>query len=159
MNILLWHVHGSWTTSFVQGKHRYLIPVNDARDADLDACLALAERVPEAEGDAAVRHLDGRLAEAPDGRRRQRPVLDDAAVDVVVIGSSTDVHEEHVLAAVHDALARFAAPLPRARQPNDAQRRAALASDVGGLPMDVLRTAERKVDHARRYGRVREFVD
>ncbi|GAA4603912.1 glycosyltransferase involved in cell wall biosynthesis [Actinoplanes octamycinicus] len=32
MNILLWHVHGSWTTSFVQGKHRYLIPVNEARD-------------------------------------------------------------------------------------------------------------------------------
>ncbi|WP_433306297.1 glycosyltransferase [Actinoplanes sp. CA-030573] len=32
MNILLWHVHGSWTTSFVQGKHRYLIPVNAARD-------------------------------------------------------------------------------------------------------------------------------
>jgi hypothetical protein len=32
MNILLWHVHGSWTTSFVQGKHRYLIPVNDERD-------------------------------------------------------------------------------------------------------------------------------
>ena len=33
MNILLWHVHGSWTTAFVQGKHRYLIPVNAARDA------------------------------------------------------------------------------------------------------------------------------
>jgi hypothetical protein len=33
MNILLWHVHGSWTTAFVQGKHRYLIPVNQARDA------------------------------------------------------------------------------------------------------------------------------
>lgn len=32
MNILLWHVHGSWTTSFVQGKHRYLVPVNEARD-------------------------------------------------------------------------------------------------------------------------------
>jgi hypothetical protein len=32
MNILLWHVHGSWTTAFVQGKHRYLVPVNDARD-------------------------------------------------------------------------------------------------------------------------------
>lgn len=26
MNILLWHVHGSWTTSFVQGPHRYLLP-------------------------------------------------------------------------------------------------------------------------------------
>ena len=26
MNILIWHVHGSWTTAFVQGPHRYLIP-------------------------------------------------------------------------------------------------------------------------------------
>ena len=33
MNVLLWHVHGSWTTSFVQGKHRYLVPVNADRDA------------------------------------------------------------------------------------------------------------------------------
>jgi hypothetical protein len=32
VNILLWHVHGSWTTSFVQGKHRYIVPVNPARD-------------------------------------------------------------------------------------------------------------------------------
>jgi glycosyltransferase involved in cell wall biosynthesis len=32
MNILLWHVHGSWTTAFVQGKHQYLVPVNAARD-------------------------------------------------------------------------------------------------------------------------------
>jgi len=32
VNILLWHVHGSWTTSFVHGKHRYLVPVNAARD-------------------------------------------------------------------------------------------------------------------------------
>ncbi len=31
MNILLWHVHGSWTTAFVQGKHRYLIPVTPDR--------------------------------------------------------------------------------------------------------------------------------
>jgi hypothetical protein len=32
VNVLLWHVHGSWTTAFVQGKHRYLIPVNTGRD-------------------------------------------------------------------------------------------------------------------------------
>ena len=31
MNILLWHVHGSWTTSFVHGKHRYLVPVTPDR--------------------------------------------------------------------------------------------------------------------------------
>jgi hypothetical protein len=33
MRILLWHVHGSWTTAFVQGSHTYLVPVNPARDA------------------------------------------------------------------------------------------------------------------------------
>jgi glycosyltransferase involved in cell wall biosynthesis len=26
VNVLVWHVHGSWTTAFVQGRHRYLIP-------------------------------------------------------------------------------------------------------------------------------------
>lgn len=31
MRILLWHVHGSWTTSFVQGAHDYLIPVTPDR--------------------------------------------------------------------------------------------------------------------------------
>ena len=31
MNILLWHVHGSWTTAFVQGQHRYLVPVTPDR--------------------------------------------------------------------------------------------------------------------------------
>ena len=27
MNVLIWHVHGSWTTALVQGRHRYLVPV------------------------------------------------------------------------------------------------------------------------------------
>ncbi|TSD99583.1 glycosyltransferase family 4 protein [Skermania sp. ID1734] len=30
MNVLVWHVHGSWMTSFVHGRHRYLIPKLDA---------------------------------------------------------------------------------------------------------------------------------
>ncbi|MBC3192296.1 glycosyltransferase [Pseudonocardia sp. C8] len=29
MSVLLWHVHGSWTGSFVAGRHRYLIPELD----------------------------------------------------------------------------------------------------------------------------------
>jgi hypothetical protein len=33
-NVLLWHVHGSWTESFVQGRHHYLLPLNSAEDAD-----------------------------------------------------------------------------------------------------------------------------
>ena len=34
MRILLWHVHGSWTTSFVQGAHEYLLPVVPDRGPD-----------------------------------------------------------------------------------------------------------------------------
>jgi glycosyltransferase involved in cell wall biosynthesis len=34
VNVLLWHVHGSYTTSFVQGSHRYLLPVVPDRGPD-----------------------------------------------------------------------------------------------------------------------------
>jgi glycosyltransferase involved in cell wall biosynthesis len=34
MNIVLWHVHGSWTTAFVQGAHTYLLPVAPDRGPD-----------------------------------------------------------------------------------------------------------------------------
>jgi Glycosyl transferases group 1 len=34
VRILLWHVHGSWTTSFVQGAHEYLLPVTSDRGPD-----------------------------------------------------------------------------------------------------------------------------
>ncbi|MEV8557995.1 glycosyltransferase [Streptomyces sp. NPDC051917] len=34
MNILVWHVHGSWLTAFVQGPHTYLVPVTDDRGSD-----------------------------------------------------------------------------------------------------------------------------
>lgn len=34
MRILLWHVHGSWTTALVQGDHEYLLPVVADRGPD-----------------------------------------------------------------------------------------------------------------------------
>ncbi|MBX5470275.1 MAG: glycosyltransferase family 4 protein [Thermoleophilaceae bacterium] len=34
MRILIRHVHGSWTTAFVQGRHEYLIPVLPGRGPD-----------------------------------------------------------------------------------------------------------------------------
>ncbi|KQX62759.1 glycosyltransferase [Angustibacter sp. Root456] len=34
MRILLWHVHGSWTTAFVQGRHEYVVPVLPDRGPD-----------------------------------------------------------------------------------------------------------------------------
>jgi hypothetical protein len=33
-SLLVWHVHGSWMESLVAGQHRYVIPVNPAKDAD-----------------------------------------------------------------------------------------------------------------------------
>jgi glycosyltransferase involved in cell wall biosynthesis len=34
VRILLWHVHGAWTTAFVQGGHSYVVPVLRGRPAD-----------------------------------------------------------------------------------------------------------------------------
>lgn len=34
MKILLWHVHGSWTTAFVHGEHQYFVPVLPERNGD-----------------------------------------------------------------------------------------------------------------------------
>ncbi|MGY1651629.1 glycosyltransferase [Geodermatophilus sp. SYSU D01119] len=34
MKILLWHVHGSWTTAFLEGRHEYLLPVVPGRGPD-----------------------------------------------------------------------------------------------------------------------------
>jgi hypothetical protein len=34
MRILIWHVHGAWTTAFVHGHHDYLVPVVPGRGPD-----------------------------------------------------------------------------------------------------------------------------
>jgi hypothetical protein len=34
MRVLLWHVHGSYTTALVQGRHEYLLPVEPGRGPD-----------------------------------------------------------------------------------------------------------------------------
>ncbi|WP_327047362.1 glycosyltransferase [Microbispora sp. NBC_01189] len=34
MKIMVWHVHGSWTTSFVHGGHEYLVPLTPGRGPD-----------------------------------------------------------------------------------------------------------------------------
>jgi glycosyltransferase involved in cell wall biosynthesis len=34
VRILLWHVHGAWTTSFVHGRHDYVVPVLPGRGPD-----------------------------------------------------------------------------------------------------------------------------
>jgi hypothetical protein len=34
MRVLLWHVHGAWTTAFVHGPHEYVVPVVPDRGPD-----------------------------------------------------------------------------------------------------------------------------
>jgi len=87
VKILLWHVHGAWTTAFVHGDHDYVVPVVDGRGADgvglartYDWSRARVRELPpealaDEDFDVVVlqrpRELDG-LAEAWLGRRPGR---------------------------------------------------------------------------------------
>lgn len=66
MRILIWHVHGSWTTNFLQGVHSYLIPY-------------VPDRGPDGRGRAATWTWPASAVElSPDE-------LADSAIDVVVV--------------------------------------------------------------------------
>ncbi|NEK59076.1 glycosyltransferase family 4 protein [Geodermatophilus sabuli] len=72
MNVLLWHVHGSWTTAFVQGRHEYLLPVTP-------------DRGPDGLGRA-------RTWDWPASAREVTPeVLRDEEIDVVVLQRTRDL--------------------------------------------------------------------
>jgi glycosyltransferase involved in cell wall biosynthesis len=66
MRVLLWHVHGSWTTSFVQGGHDYLLPVTP-------------DRCPDGLGRARTWDWPGSVVEVPVAEMR------DCEPDVVVL--------------------------------------------------------------------------
>jgi hypothetical protein len=87
VNVLFWHVHGSWTTAFVHGRHRYLLPTlpergpwGGGRPAAWDWPEAAVEVSPDELADADVdvvvlqrpEELD--LAERWLGRRPGRDV-------------------------------------------------------------------------------------
>ncbi|GAA2207816.1 glycosyltransferase [Nonomuraea monospora] len=65
MRILIWHVHGSWTSAFIQGSHEYLLPLVPGRG-------------PDGRGRAATYDWPDRAREVPWDRLRDEPV------DVVV---------------------------------------------------------------------------
>ncbi|HET6812837.1 MAG TPA: glycosyltransferase [Actinomycetota bacterium] len=89
MRVLLWHVHGSWTTAFVQGRHEYLIPVTADRGPDglgrartwswpASAVEITREEAADAEVDMVVlqrpHELEGLAAQWLGGRRPGREV-------------------------------------------------------------------------------------
>ncbi len=69
MNILAWHIHGSWMTAFVQGSHKYFVPVLPDRSADgrgRAETWAWPESVVELSPDAlADQHLDLVILQRP----------------------------------------------------------------------------------------------
>jgi hypothetical protein len=74
MRVLLWHVHGSWTTAFVQGGHEYLVPV-------------LPDRGPDGRGRA-------RTWEWPQSVREVGPEeAADSDVDVVILQRPEELHD------------------------------------------------------------------
>jgi glycosyltransferase involved in cell wall biosynthesis len=89
VRVLLWHVHGSWTTAFVQGRHEYLIPVTADRGPDglgrartwswpASAVEITREEAADAEVDVVVlqrpHELEGLAAQWLGGRRPGREV-------------------------------------------------------------------------------------
>ncbi|MFG2386543.1 glycosyltransferase [Streptomyces avermitilis] len=66
MRILIWHVHGSWTTAFVQGPHTYVVPV-------------IPDRGPDGVGRARTFDWPDNVIELPPERLR------DADIDVVIL--------------------------------------------------------------------------
>lgn len=74
MKVLLWHVHGSWTTALVHGEHEYLVPV-------------VAGRGPEGRGRAATYRW-------PDSAREvTAEEAADAEVDVVILQRPVELEE------------------------------------------------------------------
>jgi hypothetical protein len=94
VRVLLWHVHGSWTTALVQGDHQYLLPVVPDRGPDgrgraetWDWPPNAIEVTPEQAADADVDVLVVQRPEELDGVAQQwlggrRPGLDVPAVYV-----------------------------------------------------------------------------
>ncbi|GAA0327616.1 glycosyltransferase [Actinoallomurus spadix] len=75
MRVLIWHVHGSWATAFVQGPHTYVLPVTP-------------DRGPDGLGRARTWEWPANAVEVPPERLR------DEEIDVVVLQRP---HEERLV--------------------------------------------------------------
>jgi hypothetical protein len=93
VRILLWHVHGSWTTAFVQGRHDYVVPVVGDRGPEgrgrartWDWPANVVERTPEElrdeEFDVVVLQRPRELTELTEAWTGRRPGRDLPAIYV-----------------------------------------------------------------------------
>ncbi|MET0235652.1 MAG: glycosyltransferase family 4 protein [Kibdelosporangium sp.] len=67
LNVLVWHVHGAWTTSFIHGRHRYLLPTGCwgggrmGRDWPANAVEIPSEKVRDEPVDVVVLQEPGQI--------------------------------------------------------------------------------------------------
>lgn len=150
MRILIWHVHGSWTTAFVQGGHEYLIPVTGDRGPDgrgrartwdwpPAAVEVTREQAAEADVDVVVlqrpRELDGLAEEWLGGRRPGR--------DVAAVYVEHNAPQGRIAEMRHPAADRSDLTLVHVTHFND------LFWDAGSTPTRVIEHGV--VDPGRRY--------
>ncbi|WNG90326.1 glycosyltransferase [Mycobacterium sp. ITM-2016-00317] len=142
----MWHVHGSWTESFVAGDHHYLIPVNETRDQNgrgtagrdwPSACEIDAAELSTADVDLVVlqRPHEVELAEHWLGRR--------PGIDVPAVYVEHNAPRPHPVDSVHPIAARTDIPLVHVTEFNR------LMWDNGSAPTYVIDHGV--ADHGRLY--------
>jgi hypothetical protein len=116
VKILVWHVHGSWTTAFVQGSHDYLLPVLPDRGPDglgrahtWDWPASVVERSPEQLHDE---HLDAVVLQRPGELELvQRWTGRRPGVDVPAVYLEHNAPEPHPVHSRHSLAGRGDIPL------------------------------------------------
>lgn len=116
MRILTWHVHGSWATAFLQGRHTYLLPVLPDRSRDglgrartWDWPASAVEVTPEELADTAIdlvvlqRPEEIDLAERWTGRRPGR--------DLPAVYVEHDAPRGHAVTSRHPLADQTAVPI------------------------------------------------
>jgi Glycosyl transferases group 1 len=89
VRILLWHVHGAWTTAFVHGAHEYVVPVVPGRGPD-GRGIAQTYEWPDSVTEAAPEQLadeefDVLVLQRPRELELAREWLDDRALPTVYV--------------------------------------------------------------------------
>jgi hypothetical protein len=137
VRILLFHVHGSWTTAFVQGSHEYVLPVLPDRSADgrgraqtWDWPASVVERSP---AELAEEPIDAVVLQRPqDAGLVHRWTGRQPGVDVPAIYLEHNAPEPHPVGSRHPLAEQRAIPIVHVTHFN------ALFWDTGHAPVRVI---------------------
>jgi hypothetical protein len=137
MKILMWHVHGAWSTSFVTGGHEVVVPVTPARDAD-GRGLPTTYEWPSTAREATPRELEDEQFDAVVLQRPEDLLLLQqwcglrAGVDVPAVYVEHNSPRENPANTVHPLAEQDAIPIVHVTHFN------ALMWDNGRAPVQVI---------------------